>query len=80
MGEIRLTYVEQDKEQARKIFDVLMVWFEMDIAQVLDRMNNNPIAVEYSEQWIKDIKDKVEKVGDKIKAEKPDKVKPDKTK
>ena len=61
MGEIRLTYIEQDEEQVRKTFDVLMVWFEMDIVQVLDRMNNNPIAVSYSEAWTKDIKDKVEK-------------------
>lgn len=51
MSTITLTYTEQDEEQVKKAFDVLMVWFKMDLNQVLQRMNQNLIAVEYANLW-----------------------------
>lgn len=62
MANIKLTYTEQDETQVKKAFDVLIVWFEMDVVQVLDAMNQNPIAVENSETWISQLEDKVQVV------------------
>lgn len=60
MSTIKLTYIEQDEEQVKKAFDVLMVWFNMDVAQVLAAMNGNPIAAANSETWQNELNTNVE--------------------
>lgn len=64
MANIKLTYTEQDESQVKKTFDILTVWFEMDVVQVLDAMNQNHIAVENSEAWISQLDEKVQVVQD----------------
>ena len=64
MSTLSLTYISDNEQSVKKIFNVLMVWFEMDIDRVLLEMNNNPIATSYAEIWRSELSDKVQVVQD----------------
>jgi hypothetical protein len=57
---IKIRFTEQDENQVKKAFAVLMVFYEGDLEQVLQAMNQNPIAIEKSNEWIGTLQKKVE--------------------
>lgn len=69
MANIKLTYTEQDETQVKKTFDVLMVWHEMNVLQVLEDMNQNPIAVANADTWSGQLDQKVQVTKDWIAGE-----------
>lgn len=60
MGRIKLRYNIQNIEEVKKAFDVLMVWYDMNVTQVLAAMNDNPIVINNLEDWTGQIQNKVQ--------------------
>lgn len=60
MSELKIIYDKNEDVSVKKAFDVLMVWYNMDKERVLSEMNQNQVAVEYSENWQIELNKKVE--------------------
>lgn len=60
MSTIKITYIEQDEQQVKKTFDVLMVWYDFDKTQVLAVMSQNAIALEFKDVWETELAQKVQ--------------------
>lgn len=57
MSTIKITYREQDEEQVRKVFEILMLW-EGDENVVIQKMNGNPIAAQKKNIWKNELRSK----------------------
>ena len=52
---IQVTYTEQVEQEVKKAYQVLYVWYDGNRQQVLQDMNNNPLAVDNAALWESEI-------------------------
>lgn len=60
MATIKIAYNPGNEDEVKKVHDILMVYYENDVSQVEQKMNNNLILTDNQETWQLELKKKVD--------------------